>query len=137
VPAEQAMGLALGATVVVVGMIALATGPVDAITFPLAHVEIWPMILVSGLLSGAGAAVLFTMGIRLISRVRAGILGLIEPIVGTLAAAVLLAQVLSPVQLLGGALVLGSAVLIQRDTEDASVSDRAMVDEELAPVALV
>jgi diacylglycerol kinase family enzyme len=76
----------LGATVLVVGLLVVATGPVTASTFPLGRPELWLTLLVSGLLSGAGAAVLFTMGIRLISRVRAGVMGLIEPIVGTAAA---------------------------------------------------
>ena len=121
VPAEQAMGLALATTVAVIGMLAIVTGPAEAIRFPLDHPGAWPTILVSGLLSGAGSALLFTMGMRLISRVRAGILGLIEPIVGTVAAAIVLGQVLSPIQVLGGALVLGAAVLIQRDPETAPV----------------
>ena len=97
-------------------------GPVAALQFPFDHPDVWPTILVSGIISGAGAAFLFTMGIRLIGRVRAGILGLIEPIVGTVAAAVVLGQVLTPVQLLGGALVLGAAVLIQRDSEEAAAA---------------
>jgi drug/metabolite transporter (DMT)-like permease len=140
VPAEQAMGLALGVTVLAVGIAAIATGPLAAIRFPLEHPETWPTILVSGVISGAGAAVMFTMGIRLISRVRAGILGLIEPIVGTAAAALLLGQILSPVQLLGGALVLGAAVLIQRDAERAPAgrgNELAGEGEITAPVGVI
>lgn len=130
VPAEQAMGLALWVTVAVVGVIAMLTGPFEALTFPLGHSATWLTIVVSSLLSGAGAAVLFTMGVRLIGRVRSGILGLVEPIVGTIAAAVLLSQVLTPVQLLGGALVLGAAVLIQRDSDDAPVARSTLTTEE-------
>jgi drug/metabolite transporter (DMT)-like permease len=122
VPAEQAMGLALTTTVVVVGFVAVVSGPIEAIQFPMDHLGVWPTIIVSGVISGAGAAFLFTLGIRLISRVRAGILGLIEPIVGTAAAAALLGQSLTPVQLFGGALVLGAAVLIQRDAEEAAAA---------------
>ncbi len=140
VPAEQAMGLALAATVVVVGLLAVATGPEQALRFPLDHTDVWPSLLVSGILSGAAAAFLFTLGIRLISRVRSGILGLIEPIVGTVAAAILLGQVLSPMQIVGGALVLAAAVLTQLDRESVpgaeSIADAD--DEELGvPVALV
>lgn len=122
VPAEQAMGLALAAIVVVVGLTAVVVGPAEALRFPADHPGSWPVLLVSGILSGAGSAVLFTLGIRLISRVRAGVLGLIEPIMGTVAAAILLGQVLTPVQLLGGAFVLGAAVLIQRDQDEPSVA---------------
>ena len=119
------MGIALGVTVLTVGAATLATGPASVLAFPIEHPGTLPTILVSGVLSGAGAAFLFTLGVRLISRTRAGILGLIEPIVGTVAAAVLLGQVLAPLQLLGGALVLGAAVLIQRDVEEASPAPAA------------
>ena len=118
VPAEQAMGLALGSTVLVVGAFALVLGPIDALTLPLRQIDLWPVILVTGVVSGAGAAFLFTIGIRLIGRVRAGVLGLLEPIVGIAAAAVLLNELLVPIQLLGGALVLGAALLIQRATDE-------------------
>ena len=140
VPAEQAMGLALGGTVVVVGTMAVLGGPAGALLFPLDHAGAWPTILVSGILSGAGAALLFTLGMRLISRVRAGILGLVEPVVGTAAAALLLNQVLAPIQLLGGALVLGAAVLIQRDREPSGVTaarDMASDGELAAPPGVV
>jgi drug/metabolite transporter (DMT)-like permease len=125
VPAEQAMGIALSATVATVGLAAVVVGPASMLRFPVDHPDAWPVILVSGLLSGAGSAVLFTMGIRLISRVRAGILGLIEPIMGTVAAALLLGQVLTPIQLLGGAFVLGAAVLIQRDSDEPAIADES------------
>ncbi len=140
VPAEQAMGIALATTVVVIGAVTLVTGPAGAIAFPLDHPGTWPTILVSGLLSGAGSALLFTLGMRLVSRVRAGILGLVEPIVGTAAAALVLGQVLAPIQLLGGAMVLGAAVLIQRDSETSpAAAAMEMVDDgELAvPAALI
>jgi len=137
VPAEQAMGLALAGTVAVVGVALVVVGPVSAIRFPIDHPDAWPTILVSGLLSGAGSAVLFTLGIRLISRVRAGILGLIEPIMGTVAAAILLGQTLTPIQLLGGAFVLAAAVLIQRDAEEG-VTVATGEDSDLpAPAAVV
>ena len=137
VPPEQAMGLALAVTVAIVGAMAVLSGPPDALRFPLDHGSAWPTILVSGLLSGAGAALLFTMGIRLISRVRAGILGLVEPVVGTVAAAVLVAQVLAPIQLLGGALVLSAAVLIQRDGESAPLTVEAAAPENDLPAPVV
>lgn len=121
VPAEEAMGLALAATVTTVGLATVAIGPASVLLFPVDHPDSWPVLLVSGLLSGAGSAVLFTMGIRLISRVRSGILGLLEPIMGTVTAAILLGQVLTPIQLLGGAFVLGAAVLIQRDGDESAI----------------
>jgi len=128
VPAEQAMGLALAGTVGVVGLLAIVAGPPTAITFPFDNPGVWPTILLTGILSGAASALLFTMGLRLISRVRAGVLGLIEPIVGTIAAAIVLGELLEPVQLLGGAFVLGAALLIQRAAEAPPTSPSGATD---------
>lgn len=118
VPAEQAMGLALTSTVVIVGASIVIAGPIDSLLHPIGRPDQLLLIAFTGLVSGAGAAVLFTMGIRLISRVRAGVLGLVEPIVGVITAGIVLGEVLTPIQLLGGALVLGAAVLIQRASDD-------------------
>ncbi|MBM4408844.1 MAG: hypothetical protein FJ038_09685 [Chloroflexi bacterium] len=118
VPAEQAMGLSLAWTVAAVGTLAIVAGQDAALRYPLQRIDGLALVVFTGLLSGAGAAVIFTMGMRLISRVRSGILGLVEPIVGVAAAAIILGELLSPVQLLGGALVLGAAVLIQRASDD-------------------
>jgi drug/metabolite transporter (DMT)-like permease len=118
VPAEQAMGLALTSTVVVVGTSILIAGPLDSLLHPIGRPESLLLIAFTGLISGAGAAVLFTMGIRLISRVRAGVLGLVEPIVGVITAGIVLGELLTPIQLIGGALVLAAAVLIQRASDD-------------------
>ena len=145
VPAEQAMGIALALTVATVGSVTVLSGSASVLRFPIDNPDAWPVILVSGLLSGAGSAALFTLGIRLISRVRAGILGLIEPIMGTVAAAILLGQVLTPIQLLGGAFVLGAAVLIQRErdepqaasdeAEPGHAADEPLIDEVPSPAA--
>ena len=59
---------------------------------------------------------LFLFGIRKIGGTRAGILLLIEPLVGVTLAALLLREALLPIQVLGGAAILTAALLLQRDT---------------------
>ena len=123
VPAEQAMGLALVCTVAVVGAMALIAGQDAALRYPLEHADGLVLVVFTGLLSGAGAAVIFTIGMRMISRVRSGILGLVEPSAGVVAAAVILGELLTPIQVLGGALVLAAAVLIQRASDDPAPTE--------------
>ena len=130
VPAEQSMGAALISTVFVIGGLMLVTGQIDGIAFPITHAETWLPIVTLSLLSGAMAAVVFTKGVQLISRVRAGVLGLTEPIVATVAAAVVLGQVLAPIQLFGGALVLSAAVLIQREQDAPAIAARSDLTED-------
>ena len=60
----------------------------------------------------------FLTGIRLIGGLRAGILMLIEPVVGVLLAALLLDERLQPIQLFGGAAILAAAMILQRSAGD-------------------
>jgi drug/metabolite transporter (DMT)-like permease len=59
--------------------------------------------------------VLFLTGIRMIGGTRAGILMLVEPLVGVTLAAILLAEGLRPAQIIGGVAILVAAVLLQRE----------------------
>ena len=59
------------------------------------------------------SSLLFLIAIRAIGGTRTGILMLFEPVVGVLLAALLLHEPLLPVQLLGGALVLAGALVLQ------------------------
>lgn len=130
VPAEQAMATSLVATVFTIGGLMLATGQAAAIVYPIWHLETLLAIAALSIMSGAVAAVIFTRGVRLVSRVRAGVLGLIEPILGTVAAAVVLGQVLAPIQVVGGALVLAAAVLIQRAQESRAEAVSAVMPDD-------
>ena len=129
VPAEQAMGLALVLTVVSIGVLAVVIGPAGQLVFPAQHPDLLPIVFFAGIASGAIAATLVTMGIRRTTRVRAGILGLTEPIVGVSAAAIIVGEVLAPIQLVGGALVLAGAVLSQRITDAPPAPELAVLPE--------
>jgi drug/metabolite transporter (DMT)-like permease len=129
VPAEQAMGLALTLTVLAIGVLAIVVGPASQLVFPPQHPDVLPLVLFAGVVSGAVAPVLVTKGIRRTTRVRAGILGLTEPIVGVTAAAILVGEVLAPIQLVGGAFVLAGALLSQR------ASDRPPREADAAPAS--
>ena len=89
------------------------TGNLAAIGAPLGDPATWPYLIVGGVLGAGIPTTLFMLGIRSIGGVRTGILALIEPVVGAGLAALLLGQTVRPVQLLGGALVLAAAVVLQ------------------------
>ena len=63
------------------------------------------------------SSLLFLTAIRAIGGTRTGILMLFEPVVGVALAALLLGEPLRPVQLLGGALVLAGALVLQLRSE--------------------
>ena len=70
---------------------------------------------------GAGIpTVAYITGIRMLGPSRAAILATLEPVIGVLLAAWLLAEQPTPIQIVGGALILAAAVLLQLRSRTAS-----------------
>lgn len=114
VPVDQASFVVLGGGFVAFLAIALLTGGGPAIVAPLSNPTAWPYLIVGGVFGAGIPTTLYLLGIRWIGGVRSGILALVEPVVGALLAALLLNEILRPIQLVGGALVLAAAFLLQR-----------------------
>lgn len=107
--AASTMGLAAIGYVV----IAIAIGQVGALVAPVALADAMTAVLLAGLVGAGIPTLCFITGIRLLGAPRAAILATLEPVVGVALAAWLLNEQPSPLQLLGGALILGAAVLLQ------------------------
>lgn len=116
VPTEQATGWILASTMVVAATIALASGAAAQLALPSRSVEALGIAAIAGIVGAGLPSLLFLTGIRTIGGTRTGILMLFEPVVGVLLAALLLDERVHPIQLLGGAAVLGAAVLLQRSS---------------------
>lgn len=114
VPIDEASFVVLGGGFLGFLAIALVTGSGAAVVSPLSNPVAWPYLVAGGVLGAGIPTTLFLLGLRWIGGVRAGILALLEPVVGALLAVVLLNESLRPIQLLGGVLVLGAAFLLQR-----------------------
>jgi drug/metabolite transporter (DMT)-like permease len=114
VPIDEASFVVLAGGFLGFLTIALLTGSGAAVVSPLSNPVAWPYLVAGGVLGAGIPTTLFLVGIRWIGGVRSGILALLEPVVGTLLAVVLLNESLRPIQLFGGALVLGAAFLLQR-----------------------
>jgi drug/metabolite transporter (DMT)-like permease len=93
--------------------IAVVTGQVVALGAPLASGDALLSVLLAGLVGAGIPTLCFITGIRLLGAPRAAILATLEPVVGVTLAAWLLNEQPSPLQLLGGALILAAAVLLQ------------------------
>ena len=115
VPTDQAMATILGVSAAVAGALALAVGGPVALTLPLSEPpELLGLLVFGGIFGAAVPSFLFLAGIRWIGPVRAGILMLIEPLVGVALAAAFLAEAIGPLQAAGGLAILVAAVIIQR-----------------------
>lgn len=116
VPADQATTVIIGSAFFACIGLALLTGTLGAMTFPLTNPSVWPLLLYTGLFAAALPSLCFLIGIRIIGGMRAGIVMLWEPVVGVALAALLLGEALQPIQLVGGAAILAAAVILQRTT---------------------
>lgn len=116
VPTDQAMAVILGTTVLLSAALAITSGTGAALAFPFERTDIVPLLVFTGLFSAAIPSLFFLAGIRIIGGTRAGILMLFEPVVGVGLAAWLLGEALQPIQLVGGAAILGAALILQRSS---------------------
>jgi len=114
VPAVPAMAVIL-AGIASAGIVAsLLVEPGDGLLLPLAKPDLLALLIVVGLFTATIPSILLLIGIRQLGGMRAGILMLLEPLVGVILAAVLLAEPLRPAQLAGGLAILGAAVILTR-----------------------
>jgi drug/metabolite transporter, DME family len=107
--AATTMGLAAIGYVV----IAIAIGQVAALGVPLQSSDALLAVMAAGLVGAAVPTLCFITGIRLLGAPRAAILATLEPVVGVALAAWLLDEQPSPLQLIGGGLILAAALLLQ------------------------
>lgn len=114
IPTDEATLVILGGGMIGYLVIAVVIGDLGALTAPFSTPAGWPFLLLAGTVGAGIPSLLFLTAVRWIGGVRTGILAMFEPVTGTLLAAVLLGEALRPVQALGGALILGAGVLLQR-----------------------
>ena len=120
-PSDQAMAWILAGSAVACAIIVLATGTLDGLLLPVRDPSLLPLLLAVGILGAGIPSLLFLIGIRRIGGTRAGIVMLLEPVVGVGLAALLLGESLRPVQAIGAAAVLGAALLLRRATREPAL----------------
>jgi len=110
---ESVLVLLVGGGVGFVAL-ALAGGDAGALLDPVGASGAWPYLLLGGIVGAGIPTTLFLVGVRRIGGVRTSILAMLEPVTGTILAAVVLGETLHPVQVAGGVLVLAAGILLQR-----------------------
>ena len=113
VPADAATLVILLVSLAGGAGLALVAGQGDGLLAPIRSTASWPALFAAGVLAAGISSVLFLTAIRTIGGTRTGILMLLEPVVGVLLAGLWLGEALSPVQGIGGLLVLLGAVVLQ------------------------
>ncbi|MGH2467517.1 MAG: DMT family transporter [Candidatus Limnocylindrales bacterium] len=113
IPTEQAAPILLWVATVAFVVIAALSGTLDSLAEPFRNPAAWPYLLVAGLLGAGLPSLLFLVAIRLIGPVRTGILAMLEPVTGSVLAALILGETLGPIQVVGGILVITAGVILQ------------------------
>lgn len=121
VPPAQAGALFLVFAAVVYSVIALGIGNAEAVLAPIELAGSWPLLVFAGIVGAGLPTVAYITGIRRIGAPRAAILATTEPAIGVLLAAMLLDEIPSLLQIVGGALILVAAVLLQARGRTVSV----------------
>jgi drug/metabolite transporter, DME family len=113
VPGTQAAAVTMGGAALVYLVVALLIGRLAEMGQPLDSIAaLWP-VLVAGVLGAGLATVCFIGGIRLLGAPRATILSTLEPVVGVALAAVLFGTLPTPLQFVGGALIIAAGIVLQ------------------------
>lgn len=103
----------LGIYLVVLVPLLVIAGQGRSLVAPLGDPGAWLLILLAGIVGAAIPAVLIIAGYRRLGPTRGAVLMLVEPVTGALLAMLLLSEQPTPLQLVGGALVLVGAALVQ------------------------
>lgn len=112
IPADQAMAWVLLFAAVACAVFAFSAG--NALDVPLREPRALLIVAFTGVAAAGIPSTLFLVGIRAIGGTRAGILMLIEPLIGVTLAGLLLGEALRPIQAVGGVAILAAALLLQR-----------------------
>lgn len=138
VPGPQAAALTMGGAATMYVVVAAATGLLATLGQPLASADALTPVLLAGVVGAGVPTLAFIVGIRRLGAPQAAILATLEPVVGVGLAAWLLAEQPTALQVVGGALILGAAVLLQlrpgprAEHEAVETDELERTDEALA-----
>jgi len=113
IPSLLGSTLILGIVVAGNIVVTLLLGAGVQLQAPLADTGLWSWVLLAGVFGAAVPGVALMIGIRTVGPSRAAILMMLEPVVAVLLAAAFLAEEPSPLQLVGGAMVITAGVILQ------------------------
>jgi drug/metabolite transporter, DME family len=113
VPGPQAAALTMGGAAVLYLVLIAALGSLADLGRPLASTDAILPVVLAGVIGAGVPTLAFITGIRRLGPSQAAIIATLEPVIGVGLAAWLLAEQPAPIQLVGGALILGAAVLLQ------------------------
>jgi drug/metabolite transporter (DMT)-like permease len=133
IPGPQVGAITFGVGTALYLAIGLAVGNLAALGAPLASSAALLPILWAGVIGAGIPTMAWIVGIRALGAPRAAIISTLEPVVGVILAALLLGERPTPLQIVGGALIVGAAIVVQRRPTVEAADHEAVPDPELVP----
>jgi drug/metabolite transporter (DMT)-like permease len=114
VPAPQASGVTFASAAAAYLLAVVVLGQTAAVSQPLASGAALVPVLIAGTVGAGIPTMAWIVGIRILGPPRAAIISTLEPVVAVVLAALLVAEIPSPLQLVGGACIVVAAIVVQR-----------------------
>jgi drug/metabolite transporter (DMT)-like permease len=133
VPAPQASGVTFAVAALAYVVFAGATGQLGVMDAPLDSSSALLPVLFAGVVGAGIPTMAWIMGIRILGAPRAAIISTLEPVVGVALAALVLAEIPTPLQVVGGACIIGAAIVVQRRPGVQPAEHEAVADGSILP----
>jgi DME family drug/metabolite transporter len=133
VPAPQAGGITFGVAALAYVVFAGLTGQLGVMDSPLASSAALLPVLFAGVVGAGIPTMAWIIGIRILGAPRAAIISTLEPVVGVALAALVLAEIPTPLQVVGGACIIGAAIVVQRRPGVQPAEHEAVADGSILP----
>jgi drug/metabolite transporter (DMT)-like permease len=133
VPAPQAGAVTFGVAGAAYLVGAVVVGNLGALGAPLDSSAAIIPVLWAGTIGAGIPTMAWIMGIRLLGAPRAAIISTLEPVVGVLLAALVLSEIPTTLQLVGGALIVVAAIVVQRRPGVEATDHEAAADGSILP----
>jgi drug/metabolite transporter (DMT)-like permease len=133
VPAPQASGITFAVAALAYVVFAGLTGQLGVMDAPLASSAALLPVLFAGVVGAGIPTMAWIIGIRILGASRAAIISTLEPVVGVALAALVLAEIPTPLQVVGGACIIGAAIVVQRRPGVQAAEHEAVADGSILP----
>jgi drug/metabolite transporter (DMT)-like permease len=114
IPSPQAAGGTFAVAAATYLVVLLGIGQLGALGAPLDSSAALVPVLFAGVIGAGIPTMAWIMGIRILGAPRAAIISTLEPVIGIVLAALLLAELPTPLQIVGGACIVVAAIVVQR-----------------------
>ena len=131
VPAPQAGGITFAVAALAYLVFAGFTGQLGVLDAPLASSAALLPVIFAGVVGAGIPTMAWIMGIRILGAPRAAVISTLEPVVAAALAALLLAEIPTPLQVVGGACIVGAAIVVQRRPGAGPAEHEAVADSSV------